>query len=772
MSDIDSAAEKPRAKSTGRSQRTINAILGMFVLLAIMVLINFVFNRVTYRIDLTENNIYTLTDGTKDVIKKVEKIGNPVVMRYYAITDPDYVSQFYLTRAAAVEDFLKEYENRANGLVTVKRYNPEPYSDDAESAEKVDKLPRGRFDDPDNPVHFGLVIECEGRVEKLDFIPARPEELLEYDVTRAILRVVDTKRKKIGVMTSMDIGGAPPAGFGQQPTPKWYLIKSLEKDYDVDIFPPSQGEIPADVDVLLVLHPYEVAEEAQFAIDQYLLKGGHVLVTVDPMFFAARYMTPAPAGNPMMMQQPPQSGPAPQSNLEKLFTAWGVSFDSTKVLADVASQTRLASGYAPTVLSVPEAAMNADDPVTRQLSDLFMITPGAFELQTKPGIETTVLVSTSMQSQLVGVAEADPTSRDQVQALRQNFKPDMKQRALAARLTGTFQSAFPNGLGGDDAAAEPPPEAAAPASKPSAEPVVPKDEDIDDDAADAEKKKADVDDATVPAKADASDEGGEKDEKSDTADDKKAATEAKPETGGPEDDESDPTADAASGDEAAAAAASAPTGPTGPPALKSSEKEGVVVVFADSDFVYDSFAVQQTQNMENGRVEMRPVNGNLALFENAVEQLAGGDTLIRVRSRASNLRPFTRLNKILESVQEEYRGDLGDIAGEMQRIERESGDVSQNIMGILSRTASEDGVIKATPELTEEINKLQEQEEEMQEQMREWQAKEFEVNKAIKREFESAKNSIILLVTFLLPGLLILFGIGLWVAQRTRTAAR
>ena len=785
MSDSDSAKS---GGTTSGSQRTTNAILGIFVLLAIVVLVNFVFNRVSHRFDLTENDIYTLTDGTKDVLKKVEEIGNPVLIRFYAVTDPDYVSQFYLTRAAAVEDFLREYEQRGGGLVEVKRYNPEPFSDDAESA-KFDGLPRAGFDDPDNPVYFGLVVESEGRTEVLPFLPARPEELLEYDVTRAILRVADTERKKVGVMTSMDIAGGPPAGFGQPPAPKWYLIQSLEQDYDVEILPGSTTEVPGDVDVLVVLHPYDTTEEAQFAIDQYLLKGGKVVVTVDPMFFTARYMTPAPAGNPMMMQQP-QGGPGPQSDLDKLFEAWGVEFDSTKVLADVESGTRLQSGFSPTVLSVPDAAMNSDDPVTRQLSDLFMITPGAFEIQSKAGIESTVLVSTSLKSQLVGVSEADPTSRDQVRDLQKNFQPDLKQRALVARLSGTFQTAFPKGLGGDEASPDSDPDAgAAPAPAPSpkpATPVVPSDDDVDAGAADSDaadkggdaKKPAAAApeakaDASAPAKdADGKDDAAASENKKPAADPAPApAPAAKPETGGPEDDESDPTEETGAEGNGDASKTDGPA-PSVPPSLKSSEKEGTVVLFADADFVYDSFAAQRTQNMENGRVEMRPVNGNLALFENTVEQLAGGDTLIRVRSRASNLRPFTRLNKILEDVQEEHRDDLAEVAKEMERIESERGEVEQNILQILSRTASQDGVIKATPELNEEIQKLQGQEEEMAEQMRNWQREEYEVNKAIKREFESQKNLIILVVTFLLPLAVIAFGIGLWVTRRTRTAAR
>jgi len=705
------------------SNRVINAFVGAAVLLAILLLVNYVFNQVNYRFDLTENNIYTLTDGTKSVIEELEEAGHPVTIRFYAVTADDYVSQFYLSRASGIEDFLKEYENEAGGLITVKRYNPEPFSDDAESA-KFDGLPRGVFDDPENPVYFGMAIESEGRKEVLPFLPARREELLEYDVTRALLRVSDPDRQKVTIMTSMEVNGGFGGNFGAPPKQPWYLLQSLQGDYEVEVIDTNSAEIPADTDVLVVLHPFGMGDEGQFAVDQYLLKGGNVLATVDPMFFAARYMAQG-GGNPMMGQQPP-SGPEPTSDLNKLFAAWGVSYDSNLVLADMASQTRIANGYSPTVLSVPEKAMNATDPVTAQLSDLFLITPGAFELEEKSGLETTVLVSSSDQSQMVTMTQADPTQKDAVDMIRKNFKPDGKHRVLAARISGTFNTAFPQGLGGaEDAAANP-----AGTAPEAVEPVVPADDEADEAEAEGDK-----------------------------------AEKAKPETGGPEEDEAAEKA-------AAEAAASAAPEPAASGALKTSEKDGVVVVIADSDFVYDSFAVQQVQNMENGRVEMQPVNSNLALFENLLEQLAGGDELIRVRSRASNHRPFTRLNSILEKVEAEFRPELDKIATEINSIETERQAIGQNILSSLMQNPDQKGQQEVSEEIGAQVVKLQEQEEQMAVQMRELQRKQYEVNKKIKQEFDSAKNGIILLVTAVLPFLLIVFGIGLAVSQRLRTAAQ
>ena len=1055
--DSDATQGRSGGGGSGQSQRVTNAILGTVVLLAILVLANYVFNQIRFRFDLTENGIFTLTDGTKSLFEKnkendeAAKVGLPVTIRFYAVTDSDYVSQFYLARASGVEDFLKEYENAAGGLVTVKRYNPEPFSEDEKSAD-FDGLPKGVFDDPDNPVYFGIVIECEGRKEVLPFLPARPEELLEYDVTRAILRVSDADRKVVGIMTSMEIGGGFSGNFGAPPTPPWYLVQSLQNDYDVRFISPSTPLIPDDTDVLVVMHPYDLLEDAQFSIDQYLLGGGRVLVTVDPMFFAARYMSSG-GGNPMMPQQP--SGPAPTSDLNQLFAAWGVKFDSSLVLADMASQTRIATGYAPTVLSVSENAMNQDDPVTAQLSDLFIITPGAFELIPKDGIDSTVLVSTSQQSQMVGSFDADPTQREAVQRLVQNFKADKKQRVIAARLSGTFQSAFPNGLGGPD-------DGTGAGAEDMVEPIVPADDDDDDageankGAKDSETQKDDVkpadakpadakpeevksddakpddarppdagtddarpadagaaNDAGPPPNAGTNDAGpsdagpsdagasdarsgnagpgnagtgnaGSADARSGNAGTGNAGTgnagtgnagtgnagtgnagtgnagtgnagtgnagtgnagtgnagtgnagaadagsgnagsadagtgnarpgnagsgnagsgnagsgnagsgnagaadagtgnagtgnagtgnarpgnarpgnarpgnagsgnagsgnagaadagtgnagtgnarpgnagaadagsgnagtgnarpgnagaadagsgnagtgnarpgnagaadagsgnagllsDVRPETGGPEEDEAAAAAAAAAGADAPAPEEAEDDAPAPPPlSLKSSEKEGVVVVIADSDFVYDSFAVQQVQ-MEDGRIGVRPVNGNLALFENALEQLAGGEELIRVRSRSSNHRPFTRLNRILEEIGEKYRPKLDEINTEISRIEGERQLIGQNILSIISQNPDQLQEEQVGRQLGEQILKMQEQEEELDEKLRDGEREKYEINKEIKSAFEEEKNSIILWVTGVLPGVIIIFGIGLALTQRARTAAR
>ena len=280
----------------------------------------------------------------------------------------------------------RNVENLAGGIraqgprtdLTVKRFDPEPDTD-AEDNAVFDGLQQGMSQQTGNPIYFGTFGGSASTGRKpFPFIPNRPESLLEYDISRAILRAHDGANDKIRILTSMQIGGGFSGNMQAPMTPPWFLVQDLKRDYDVEFLPATVTEIPGDTDVLILLHPHDVGDEAQFAIDQYLLKGGRVIAAVDPNFFASRFMSPQP-GNPMMGQQG-GGGPPPSSNLDKLFDAWGVKYVDNKVLADTVFQTQIATGYSPTILSLPQEAMNGEDPVTMQLSDVFLVMPGAFEI--------------------------------------------------------------------------------------------------------------------------------------------------------------------------------------------------------------------------------------------------------------------------------------------------------------------------------------------------------------------------------------------------------
>ncbi|NOX98699.1 MAG: hypothetical protein GXP30_03040, partial [Verrucomicrobia bacterium] len=260
-----------------------------------------------------------------------------------------------------------------------------------------------------------------------------------------IARVHDAEKSKVVVMTSLKVAGGAPMGMmmqqQQRPEEPWFFYTDMLKDYDVQTIPINSKSIPEDTSVLVVLHPYDITDEGQFAIDQYLLKGGNVMILLDPKLFAARYLSPPP--NPQM---PRPGGPAPSSNVEKLLTAWGIEFKTDDVLLDMKYQTQIRGGvYAPTILTLTGDALDKDDAVTSHLNDIFMLMPGAFMGHPPEGIKREVLVGSSPLNQLVSTFSSDPTQPGNVDNMRENFQESGEKRALIMRLSGNFPSAFPEG---------------------------------------------------------------------------------------------------------------------------------------------------------------------------------------------------------------------------------------------------------------------------------------------------------------------------------------
>jgi ABC-type uncharacterized transport system involved in gliding motility auxiliary subunit len=169
----------------------------------------------------------------------------------------------------------------------------------------------------------------------------------------------------------------------------------------VEVIPSTSTEIPEGTTTLIVLHPFDITDEAQFAIDQYLLAGGNVMVLVDPNFFYSRALA---QGQPQMPGMPPQGGPSPTSDLPKLFDAWGVEYDANRVLADLdfGSEIIRRGNFSPTFLTLNRNALGSEasdpgltDPMTNMLNQLNMLTPGAFDINPKDGVEVDRLVLSS-----------------------------------------------------------------------------------------------------------------------------------------------------------------------------------------------------------------------------------------------------------------------------------------------------------------------------------------------------------------------------------------
>jgi ABC-type uncharacterized transport system involved in gliding motility auxiliary subunit len=290
-------------------------------------------------------------------------------------------------------------------------------------------------------VYLGLAIEFVGQKVALPFLTPVRERLLEYDVSRAIAGVLTEEKPTIGVMTGLPVFGMPMnpmmAQMGQRPQEAWVFISELKRDFNVEQVSTTVDKIDDKIKVLLVLHPKNLSGATQYAIDQYVLRGGKLIVMVDP----TAVMDSQGGNNPMMGSMPGSS------SLDKLFAAWGLTMESGKVVADMDHPTMLGAGRNgqpqnnPSVLSLTEDTLNKDDVLTSPIDNLLLAFAGSIGGTPAAGLQQTVLIKSSANAQMVEGFIAQMSGENIVK----DFKSGGKELPLAVRLTGKFMTAFPEG---------------------------------------------------------------------------------------------------------------------------------------------------------------------------------------------------------------------------------------------------------------------------------------------------------------------------------------
>lgn len=399
--------------------------VGLAALFLILVAGNFLISRVPARLDLTEGHLYTLSPGTKKILTG---LASPVTVKLY-ISQGDAVPVPMRSFAQRVEDMVAELKSVAGPKLIVERYNPTPDSEE-EDAAQLDGVDPQQLTSGES-FYLGASVSQLDRKEVLPAISPSRERLLEYDLVRAIARVAATQRPKIGLMAGLPVLGEKFNPFTRQSSEPWVLAGELKREFEVKSLPMDTKEIEPDVSVLLLIHPKDIQPQTEYALDQFVLRGGKLVAFVDPY----AYFDQAPT----MPGIPPEPS---SSNLPTLFKAWGVGFNPGKVIADVVFGSGSGQRYTPTVLSLNRTAFSRDDVVTGSIENLLYAFGGAFDLKPAPGLKETDLVRSSPDSMLVDDMNATKAGDEATKS----FTPSGRSRPLAVRLTGTFKTAFPDGL--------------------------------------------------------------------------------------------------------------------------------------------------------------------------------------------------------------------------------------------------------------------------------------------------------------------------------------
>jgi ABC-type uncharacterized transport system involved in gliding motility auxiliary subunit len=611
----------------------VYSAVGLVALFLVLVAFNYLASATALRLDLTAGKLYTLSDGTRKILRGLK---SPVTLKLY-ISRGDAVPVPLRSFTQRVEDMVDRFKAVAGPKLEVQVFHPTPDSEE-EDAAQLDGIDAQRLASGDN-FYLGVTVSRLDRKEVIPAITPQREQLLEYDLARAIAGVATSKRIKIGLMSALPVLGEqfnPMTRSGSDP---WVLASELKREFDVQPVDMGVPEIPKDIGVLLLIHPRDITPQGEYALDQFVLRGGKLIAFVDPYAYFDQL--------PSMPGMPAQGGTS--STLPTLFKAWGVQMDPGKVIADAVYASGRGPRYTPTVLSLNRTAFNRSDVVTSQLETLLYAFGGAFKVKPAAGLKETDLVTSSTDSMLVDDARATVAG----DAATKDFVPGGVALPLALRLTGKFKTAFPAGR------------PAAPGGKP-----------------DASKSAAE-------------------------------------------------------------------------PQLRESAQDNSVILVADTDMLQDPAAVD-VQDVLGHKVVV-PSNGNLAFAMDMVEQFAGGDDLISLRSRASSFRPLTVVRELEANAQKQYFGKIRALEDELQKTT----DKLQELQKAQGPSAKSAQILSA--EQQTELEKFRKEVAQTRLELK-------EVRKNLRRDSEALVFWTKLANIALMPLLVALFGLGVALVRRRRTA--
>ena len=587
-------------------------LLGLVAMLVLLVGLNVVFSRLQWRADLTEERAFTLSEGARQILADLK---SPVQVRFYYSQSDEAMPMGLKNYAQSVNDLLDAMETASGGKLQVQRLDPTPDSD-AEDSARLDGVEPQVFPNGDR-IYLGLGFTQLDRKSALPFLAPDRERLLEYDIARAINAVTNAERPVIGLLTPLATSPTPPMMMMERPPSAGIFFDELRRAFEVKEIPFGAEEIPADIETLVVVHPRQISEVTEYAIDQFVLRGGKLVAFLDPMC-----VMDAPPGGPMMGMTPPSI-----STFGKLLPSWGVQFNTSEVVVDMQNVGNTRRGRAPGILALGPDSLDPDSVVTGGVDSLFMALAGAYQGESPEGIQRTSLVFSSPQSEL-----ADPSfTQTSPQMVERNFKPSGVEYALAVKLEGKFKTAFPQG-------------------KPK---TVPEGQ------------------ASLPDAAQSAD-------------------------------------------------------PAAPPGLKESSAPATVYLVGDVDMLFDPLAAAEVPT-PFGRPVVVPANGNIDLAQSMIEQLAGGDELASVRSRASRDRPFTVVKRMQAEAENKFRDKISELEQGLTETQTRLAELER------SKDAGQQFIL--TPEQQEEIKSFRQKEAQAKRELK-------EVRKTLRREVDALEQRV------------------------------
>lgn len=440
------------------SQRNISTsslLLLALAFIAAIIISNQLFSG--WRIDLTENRLYTLSDGTRQILENLEE---PINLYFYYSDKASEDVPTIRNYANRIREMLIEFRLAANGNINLHVIDPLPFSEDEDRAAQFGLQGLGLAGSPD-AIYMGLAgTDSIDNEEIIPFFQPDKEQFLEYDIAKLVSTLARPERKVVGL-----ISGAPMSGNfdpqTQQMIPAWVIYEQAQQLFDLRSLGTDIDTIDDDVSMLWIVQPKNLSNSTLYAIDQFILQGGTAMIFVDPLAES----DPAAPAQGMPPGMPPQGQ---NSDLPTLFAAWGLQYSPNDVVADAQLALPVSAGpdgrpmRHPGLLGLTEAQLNNDDVITADLNTINVGVAGHLSLVEGSSAMIEPLLSSSGAAGILASNRfsflQDPST------LLNGFVPSGESYVIAARVSGTFPSAFPDG----PPASEVSPEAESEATTPDA----------------------------------------------------------------------------------------------------------------------------------------------------------------------------------------------------------------------------------------------------------------------------------------------------------------
>jgi ABC-type uncharacterized transport system involved in gliding motility auxiliary subunit len=653
-------------------------IVVSLVAIALFVAANVAAGRIVgLRADLTEDKLYSLSQGTRNILGKLQK---PVELTLYYSDALGTAAPVYGNYGVRVKDMLRVIETTSGGNVTLAVKDPKPFSEIEDKAVQLG-LQGVPVDDTGAKVYFGLSAKSGEKEIVIPFFQIEREKFLEYDIASLILNLGTKGKPVVAVFSSRPMFGDMMMQMRGMPTQPWAIVQQLQNYVEVKEIYDIADIWKHKPDVLMIVHPGTIEDKDYYNIDQYLLRGGKALIFLDP------YNETAAGRRNSQFPERVTSG------MERLLDHWGVEMIKDRVAGDrryarmvnAGDDKRIIPAPFLTWMAVRDTSFSQTDAVTSQIALLNLQSAGILQKKKDTPLTFEPLITTSPDSQEIDVTLLEG-EQPKILTILEGFQPSGKQMVVAARISGRTKSMFPDG---------PPPEKKK------------EDETKDEGKAGESVNKEEKADDKSAGEAKPADKPDVKADKAERAAAPAAVAQAEPAPAAPAEKPAEPepaqTEAAPAGDATPAESAEKKEEekPAAPPYVAESTAPMNVIVVADADFLEDRFWVQ-TREFFGQRVQV-PFANNADFVVNAAENLAGGDDLTGLRSRGTAQRPFTKIAELKLAADQQFRAEEQRLRKQLEEAEKNLAELDKKKKEGASEATVDKAVEATAAKFTEEV---------------------------------------------------------------------